>query len=101
MNGRVDLRRVTRQRFIDGVVNYFVNEVVETSRGRRTDIHAGTFSNCLETLQYLNLTSVVLRRADFCCCFCHYTREKFLVRSYAVIQSSLQTKTPPQFRVLS
>jgi hypothetical protein len=32
MNEDFDLRRVTRQRFVDRVVDYFVNEVVETSR---------------------------------------------------------------------
>jgi hypothetical protein len=27
------------------------------------------------------LTSVVLRRADFCSCFSHYSREKILMRT--------------------
>jgi len=32
VNRHVDLCRVTRQRFVDRVVDYFVNEVVESSR---------------------------------------------------------------------
>ena len=75
----VDHRRMARQRFVDRVVDYFVNQVVETSRGRRADVHAGTFANCLETFENLYLTSVVLRRADFCCCFSHYSRDMFCV----------------------
>jgi hypothetical protein len=49
VNRYLDVRRVTRQCLIDRVVDYFVNQVVETSRGRAPDVHAGTFAYCLET----------------------------------------------------
>src|SRR6266481_6718397 len=77
----IDLRRVSREGFVDRVVDYFVNEVVESSRGRRPDVHAGTLPDRLETFENLDLTSVVLRHADFCSCFSHYSRENFLLRT--------------------
>src|SRR5688572_13734931 len=64
MDEDFDLRRVTRERFVDRVVDYFVNEVVESSRGRAPDVHAGTLPYCLETFQNLDLASVVAGATD-------------------------------------
>jgi hypothetical protein len=81
VNRDVDFGGVTSHRFVDRVVDDFVNEVVETSRGRGPDVHARALAYCLETFENLDLTSVVLRRADFCSCFSHYSRDNFLMRT--------------------
>ena len=51
---------VAGQRFIDRVVDDFRHEVVQPALGRRADVHAGTLANRLESLEDLNLSSVVL-----------------------------------------
>src|SRR5437763_16257155 len=52
---------VADERFIDRVVDDFVNEVVESSLRRRADVHTGAFANGLEPLEDLDLTGIVSR----------------------------------------
>ena len=47
----VDTRRVARQRLVDGVVDDLVDEVVQTRRTGRTDVHTGALAHRLKTLE--------------------------------------------------
>jgi hypothetical protein len=49
-----DVRAVAGEGLIDGVVDDFVDEVVEAIDARGPDIHAGALSDRLETFKYLN-----------------------------------------------
>jgi hypothetical protein len=48
------------QRFVDGVIDDFKNEMVETSLARVTDIHARPFSNGLQAFQNLYVIGIVI-----------------------------------------
>ena len=52
--------RVAGERFVDRVVDDLVDEVMQSALGRRADVHAGAFANRLESLENLDLPSVVL-----------------------------------------
>ena len=56
VEGHLDLRTNSRHCFVNGVIYDFINKVVQTSLRRGADIHTGTFSDCFEPFQYLNLT---------------------------------------------
>ena len=43
-----DVGRVARQRFVDGVVDRFVDELVQAALGGVADVHAGALANGLE-----------------------------------------------------
>ena len=45
---------VTRQRFVDRVVDYFDDKVVKSSLVRRADIHTGAFADGFQSFEYLN-----------------------------------------------
>src|SRR5438034_205005 len=47
----VDARRVARERLVDGVVDDLIDEVMQTRRTGRTDVHAGALAHRLKTLQ--------------------------------------------------
>jgi hypothetical protein len=66
----------TGERFIDGVVDDFVDEVMQPSLGRRADVHAWAFPNRLETLQYRDLTCAVLVRRGLVGRFRHQLHSK-------------------------
>ena len=60
-------------RFVDRVVDDFPNEVVKTSQTSGPDVHAGSFTNGVETFENLNIFRTViggwiLRRSFFRCC---------------------------------
>jgi hypothetical protein len=48
-DGDVDGVAVTGERFVYGVINNFIDQVVQTSWACGTDVHSGAFANCLET----------------------------------------------------
>ena len=50
---------MSRERFVDRVVDDLVNEVVKSALRRRADVHPGALSDRLESLQYLDLSCVV------------------------------------------
>ena len=56
--------RVAGERFVDRVVDDFVDEMMQAALGRRADVHAGAFANRLESLEYLDLPRVVLLLAS-------------------------------------
>ena len=64
-----DVRAVAGKRFVAGVVNDFGDKVMQTSHVRRTDIHAGAFSDGIEPFQNLNVAGVITV-SDF---FCHFS----------------------------
>ena len=55
-----DFCTAARQDFVDGVVDDFINQMMQTIDTGGTDIHTRTFSYCVQTFQYLNLGSVIL-----------------------------------------
>ena len=59
MNDHIDLGADTCQSFIHGIVYYLIYQMVKPSLRCASDIHARTFSDCLQPLQYLNLTCSV------------------------------------------
>jgi uncharacterized NAD-dependent epimerase/dehydratase family protein len=50
---------MTRQRLVHGVVDHLVDEVVQTTRTRRADVHAGTLTNRLKTFEDRDVLRVV------------------------------------------
>ena len=55
VNGHHDVITVTGQRFIDGIVDYFKNQVVQAGTvGRIADVHARAFANGFQAFQNLN-----------------------------------------------
>ena len=51
---------MTRKGLVNGVVDHFIHEVVESVRTSRTDVHAWAFSNCLQTFQDLDIRSRIV-----------------------------------------
>ena len=51
---------IARQRFVDGVIYDFINQVVQAAHVGRPDIHARAFSDGLQTLKHLDLRCVVM-----------------------------------------
>ena len=51
----VDLAAHSGQSLVDGVVHHLIDEMVQTARAGRADIHAGALAHGLEALEYLYL----------------------------------------------
>src|SRR5439155_16356813 len=64
VNRHVDLIAEAGERFVDRVVDDFVDEMMQPGRPRRSDVHRGTLANRLEALENLDLVGVVVVRAD-------------------------------------
>ena len=64
MDNNSDFCAESCQRFVNSIIHNFINQVMKTSGGSCTDIHAGSFSDCLQSFQYLNGIRIIL--ADFC-----------------------------------
>ena len=60
VNRDVDLIAESRQRFVDGVVDDLVDEMMQPGRPGRSDVHRRTFLDGLETLENLNLVRRVI-----------------------------------------
>ena len=60
MNRHVDETRVARERLIDGVVDDFVDEMVQTARAGGADVHAGAQADGFEALEGLDVVAAVL-----------------------------------------
>ncbi len=60
-NGHFDVGAVAGQRFVDGVVHNFINQMMQTPLGGGADIHTRPLSDGLQPLQNLDLTFVVGR----------------------------------------
>ena len=59
-NIHFDVRAEAGQRFVDGVVDDLIDQVVQAAGTGRTDVHTGTFPDGLETLQNLDLVGAIL-----------------------------------------
>ena len=59
----MNLGRIARHRFVDGVVYDFVNQMMQAAGGVVADIHAKAFSDVVAVRQMLHLISAVLFRA--------------------------------------
>ncbi len=60
MDGHFDPVAVAREGFVESIVHHLVNEMVKSSRSRVADVHAGAFSNRLESLEDLNILCCIL-----------------------------------------
>ena len=60
IDGHFDVRAETGQRFIDGVIHNFIDQMVESSGRSRADIHTGTLSDCFQTFQNLNIIGCIV-----------------------------------------
>ena len=59
MDGHFDLGAVTGEMFVDRVVENFENHVMQTALIRVADIHSGTLSDSLQSLEFVDLSGVV------------------------------------------
>ena len=55
----IDARGIASNRFIDGVISNLLNQVVHAIVARATDIHPRALADWLETLEHLNLRTVI------------------------------------------
>ena len=55
MDGHIDMRAIACHRFVDSIIHYFVNEVMQAPLIGRADVHARTAAYCLKPFQNLYL----------------------------------------------
>ena len=75
----VDIVAETGESLVDGVVNYLIYKVMETSFTGVADVHRGSFPHCFEAFEHLYAVGIVrfcgfLRR--ICYVFFHLFRQK-------------------------
>ena len=76
---------VTRKRFVDRVVNDFVDEMMQTALRRTADIHTRTFADGFESFEDLDLIRAVLNVADLL----HLLDVKYLVVQFLAVTAAL------------
>ncbi len=59
VNGDVDFGGITGQRFVDGVIDDFVDQVMQPGFAGRADVHGGPQAHGLEALQHFNTGGIV------------------------------------------
>jgi hypothetical protein len=59
VDGNVNPCTVAGEMFVDGIVEYFKNTMMKSSLIGITDVHAGAFANCFQTLKFVNLGGTV------------------------------------------
>jgi hypothetical protein len=64
VDGDLDLIAKPAQRFVDGVVNDFEDEVVQPALAGVADVHTGPLANRIESLEDLDLAGEVVADAD-------------------------------------
>ena len=55
VNRDIDFGAIAGKSLVDGVVHDLIHKVMQTTRTRRTDIHAGAHTNSLKALEDLNV----------------------------------------------
>ena len=55
VNRDIDFGAIAGKGLVDGVVHNLIHKVVQTTRTRRTDIHAGAHTHSFEALEDLNV----------------------------------------------
>jgi hypothetical protein len=58
-NRDLNERAVASKRFVHGIIDDFVNKMVQTALASRPDIHSGTLANGFETLEDLDISGPV------------------------------------------
>ena len=61
-----DVRAITGKSLVDGIVHDFRNQMVQTSRVRRTDVHTRAFSDRIESFQNLYVARIITVFDFFC-----------------------------------
>ncbi len=65
MDGDLNFGAKSREMFVDRVIEHFENQMVQPPLIRVSDEHAGSFANCLQAFQLVDLSGIVfLCRAD-------------------------------------
>src|SRR3989338_10063099 len=59
VDGDVDGVSVAGERFVDGVINDFVDEVVKAPRAHITNVHCGALTNRLDPFEDLNVLGTI------------------------------------------
>jgi hypothetical protein len=59
-----DVLGVARKRFVDSVVDGFVDQLVKTPFSSVADVHPGALANCLEAFENLDLFARVILHSD-------------------------------------
>lgn len=59
MDGHFNMAGITGQRFVDRVVDDFINQVVQTALARIADIHGRTDADGFKALQHRDLACAV------------------------------------------
>ena len=59
VDGDLDVRGVTGEGFVDGVVHNLVHKVVQTAFGDVADVHCGALAHCLEAFEDGDVTGAV------------------------------------------
>ena len=59
IDGHSNIFTVSGQSFVNGIIHNFIDQVVQTGRRSRSDIHTGSFSDCFQTFQNLDLLSAI------------------------------------------
>ena len=62
MDGHFDFVAKAGQMFVDGIVQDLENTMMQAAFIGVADIHSGTFSDCLQTLQFIDFRRVVFFR---------------------------------------
>ena len=52
MNRDFDRIAITCQRFVNRVINYFVNQMMQSQLAGRTDVHRGTLAHGIAALEH-------------------------------------------------
>ena len=60
MNGDIDLGTEPRQRFVDRVINNFIDKMMQRFNVRATHVHTRAFADMLDTFQRLDGTDIVI-----------------------------------------
>ena len=62
LNGDLDMGAVARESLVYRVVDYFIYKMVQAGGAGRADIHTRSLADSLKTLEYLDLTCVIILR---------------------------------------
>ena len=88
-DGHGDLRGESGERFVDTVVDHFINEVMQAALGRVADVHAGTLADGFQAVEDRDLVrGIVVRIAVF------GLRREFAVHAGFVVDGARRLRLP-------
>src|SRR5690606_18080833 len=53
VNNNINIGTITGQCFVNGIIHYFINQVMETLNTDVANIHGWSFTNCFQSFQNL------------------------------------------------